>query len=114
MLDELSSTSGWQTLVTIARESAGGWRLSAVLRSDAQCVPIQAPQRPSIPAPNSSTPGGNDISPEMFDEFMEEGGSGNAAGPSVGSGSGMTVCPHCTFENPHAGGDCDVCGLPLG
>ncbi|KAF8577856.1 polyubiquitin-tagged protein recognition complex Npl4 component [Ramaria rubella] len=85
VLDALLSTSGWQTLVTIARESA-------------------VPQRPSGSAPSMPL-GGDDIPSEMFDQFMDGG-----AGPS----SGKTVCPHCTFENEHSGGDCDVCGLPLG
>ncbi|CAO1612763.1 unnamed protein product [Sympodiomycopsis kandeliae] len=32
-----------------------------------------------------------------------------------GGGGGYRACPHCTFENPPggAGGDCEVCGLPL-
>lgn len=42
-----------------------------------------------------------EIPPDLDDPF----GSASAGG---------AVCPHCTFENDHAGGDCDICGLPLG
>ena len=110
VMDELLSTNGWQTLVTIARESAGEFSPAAYIQ---KClVPISpAPHRPSVPAPSLPASGGEDFPPEIFDDFME-GGHGNAAGTSTNGGT--TVCPHCTFENSHSGGDCDVCGLPLG
>ncbi|GJJ13875.1 hypothetical protein Clacol_008132 [Clathrus columnatus] len=83
VLDALLETSGWQTLVTIAQESA-------------------APRRPAVPAPSNVPPESNDIPPDVFDQIMDQS-------------EGMTkTCPFCTFENPHADGDCDVCGLPLG
>lgn len=46
-----------------------------------------------------------DIPPDHDDPFASGGGGGG--------GGGTTVCPHCTFENEHSGGDCDICGLPL-
>lgn len=49
-----------------------------------------------------------DIPPDHDDPFATGGGGGGGGG--VG---GSTVCPHCTFENEHSGGDCDICGLPL-
>lgn len=30
-----------------------------------------------------------------------------------GTAGGIKICPHCTFENTHGAGDCEVCGLPL-
>lgn len=72
-------------------------------------VDLPAPPRPSAPAPNLPAPD-EDFPPEMFD--FVEGGTGNTSGPSTGGGT--TVCPHCTFVNLQPGGDCDVCGLPLG
>ena len=39
-----------------------------------------------------------------MDDLVE---TGPAAGPNI------RICPHCTFENGHAGTDCEVCGLPL-
>jgi nuclear protein localization protein 4 len=107
VLDELLSTNGWQTLVTIATESAGRNRFTGYTRR--YSFSHLAPHRPSAPAPTLSAPDSEDLPPELFNEFIE-GGSGN-----VGSSrDGSTVCPHCTFENSHSGGDCDVCGLPLG
>lgn len=49
-----------------------------------------------------------DIPPEAYDAA----GDVSMGGDGGGSG-GATVCPHCTFENSHSDGDCDICGLPL-
>ncbi|KAI9511784.1 polyubiquitin-tagged protein recognition complex Npl4 component [Russula earlei] len=90
VLDSLLETESWQTLTTFTRESA-------------------PPPRPTQPAPDGPTSRilDDDIPPELFD---------NVASPvrDTASGSaGGRVCPHCTFENPHGGNDCEVCGLPL-
>ncbi|KIJ45252.1 hypothetical protein M422DRAFT_30109 [Sphaerobolus stellatus SS14] len=85
VLDELLSTNGWQTLVTIAKESA-------------------TPSRPSAPAPNAGNSGGDsDIPQEVYDQIMED-----ASGVDD-----VKQCPHCTFENRSSNTDCEVCGLPL-
>ncbi|KAJ2920228.1 hypothetical protein MD484_g186, partial [Candolleomyces efflorescens] len=86
VLDPLLSTDSWQTLMTFTRE--------------------HAPARPRGSAPLSSSAMDEDIPPEVFDQIAAD----NAAS---GSGPGIRICPHCTFENTHAASDCEVCGLPL-
>ena len=53
----------------------------------------------------------DDIPPEVFDQIAEEQAA--SRGAAGGSGGGIRICPHCTFENVHRGTDCEVCGLPL-
>ncbi|PPQ66117.1 hypothetical protein CVT26_010918, partial [Gymnopilus dilepis] len=92
-IDPVLSTEGWQTLMTFTRESA--------------------PARPTTSAPTLS--GGDamhddDIPQEVFDQIAaEEAASRGDSGAS--SSAGIRICPHCTFENTHAGSDCEVCGL---
>jgi len=94
---ELFRTDGWQTLMTFTREMA-------------------SPQRPGS-FPDSSSRMDEDIPQDVFDQIAraeaeargETSGGADAGGPS----SGAQICPHCTFENSHSGGDCEVCGLPL-
>ena len=50
----------------------------------------------------------DDIPPEVFDQIARESGGGGSS-----SGSGIRICPHCTFENTHGGTDCEICSLPL-
>ncbi|KAH9945623.1 polyubiquitin-tagged protein recognition complex Npl4 component [Amylocystis lapponica] len=91
ILDALIGTDSWQTLMTFTRETA-------------------PPPRPTTSAPSGPSHSGfdEDIPQEIFDQIAREGGSGGGGG-----GSNVRVCPHCTFENTHGGGDCEVCGLPL-
>ncbi|KAJ2927148.1 hypothetical protein H1R20_g9921, partial [Candolleomyces eurysporus] len=87
ILDPLLNTDSWQTLMTFTRE--------------------HTPARPGTSAPvRPSSAMDEDIPPEVFDQIAAD----NAAS---GSGPGIRICPHCTFENTHAGSDCEVCGLPL-
>ncbi|TFK57582.1 polyubiquitin-tagged protein recognition complex Npl4 component [Heliocybe sulcata] len=85
LLDSLLRTESWNTLMTFARETA-------------------LPRRPAASPPPLAplTAMDEDIPAEVFDQFDDGGAS--AAGK---------VCPHCTFENTHTTGDCDICGLPL-
>lgn len=59
----------------------------------------------------------SDIPQEVLDQIAVEeashGGVGKDSSGGSGTSSKIRVCPHCTFENDH-GGDCEVCGLPLG
>ncbi|KAI0935907.1 hypothetical protein AcV5_004194 [Taiwanofungus camphoratus] len=91
ILDELISTEGWQTLMTFTRETA-------------------PPPRPTTSAPSGPTNAAmdEDIPQDIFDQIAREerGGMGSVS-------HNVRICPHCTFENTHAGSDCEVCGLPL-
>lgn len=106
-LDPVLSTDGWQTLMTFTRESAR--TLICALTRTSCLLPHSAA------APKSSAPGGpsssamdvDDIPPEVFDQIAAD----DAA--RAGGSGGIKICPHCTFENDHSGGDCEVCGLPL-
>ncbi|KAI0374534.1 polyubiquitin-tagged protein recognition complex Npl4 component [Pilatotrama ljubarskyi] len=91
VLDDLLRTEGWLTLMTFARESA--------------------PKRPSsADLPSSShAPMDTDIPPDVFDQIARQ----EEAARGTSSGTGVRICPHCTFENTHGGSDCEVCGLPL-
>ncbi|KAL4261695.1 Nuclear protein localization protein 4 [Pleurotus pulmonarius] len=86
-LDALFATEGWQTFMTIVRESA--------------------PSRPSQPTVTSSN---DEIPQDVLDQIAAEEA---ASRPSGSGSSGLRICPHCTFENEHSGRDCEVCGLPL-
>jgi len=83
-LEPLIANEGWQTLVTIAKESG-------------------APSRPAAPVPSSTATDDFEIPSEVYDDM---------AGIGVGN-AGVVTCPHCTFENPSGQTDCEVCGLPL-
>lgn len=102
VLDNLLVTGGWQTLVTIARESAGK---DTFERLSTQIDVVIAPPRPSAlpPASAPDPAGADDIPADLFDHIMED-----HSGIGVGK-----VCPHCTFENASSNTDCEVCGLPL-
>jgi nuclear protein localization family protein 4 len=92
-LNALFKTESWQTLMTFTRESA--------------------PSLPSTSAPGlSSSHIDEDIPQDVFDQIAAEEAA-RREGPS-GVGSGVKICPHCTFENPQGETDCEVCGLPLG
>ncbi|KAG8959970.1 nuclear protein localization protein 4 [Tulasnella sp. 419] len=94
ILDSAIQTDGWQTLMAITEDSA--------------------PRRPNRAAPQQPAPGTSDadIPPELFDaiDIPPDTGFGSSGGAG---GSGVKVCPHCTFENPSSNVDCEVCGLPL-
>ncbi|KAL0950742.1 hypothetical protein HGRIS_007515 [Hohenbuehelia grisea] len=94
-VDPLLATEGWQTFMTITRESA--------------------PSRPSGSAPSSSRAMDDDIPQEVFDQIAAEEAAArrDTSGGAAGSSRGIRICPHCTFENDHGGTDCEVCGLPL-
>ena len=67
---------------------------------------------PALPTSFPAGSGGGmdeDIPPEIFDQIRESemaSGGGDVL-------SSTKVCRYCTFENPHDGTDCEVCGLPL-
>ncbi|KAG1801358.1 NPL4 family-domain-containing protein [Suillus plorans] len=93
VLNALFKTESWQTLMTFTRESA--------------------PSLPSTPAPGpSSSHIDEDIPQDVFDQIAAEEATRREGFSGVGSG--VKICPHCTFENPEGETDCEVCGLPLG
>ncbi|KAG8881831.1 nuclear protein localization protein 4, partial [Tulasnella sp. 403] len=72
-----------------------GWgTLMAIVQESAPARSSRAP-----PAPSAAPPSSDEIPPELLND--------------MGGGGGGKVCPHCTFENPPGGVDCEVCGLPL-
>ncbi|KAF8624850.1 hypothetical protein AX15_005730 [Amanita polypyramis BW_CC] len=88
-LDSLLETASWQMLVSLAQESA--------------------PARPSTLAPTSSSSHMDEgIPQEVFDQIAAE-----EAARAPESPRGVTMCPHCTFENEQGVSDCIMCGLPI-
>ncbi|KAH8086644.1 polyubiquitin-tagged protein recognition complex Npl4 component [Cristinia sonorae] len=92
VLDSFIKTESWETLMTFARESA-----------------------PARSGPTGShTAMDEDIPPEILEQIAREEEAARAAAGGADSPVGnIRICPHCTFENSHGGGDCEVCGLPL-
>ena len=57
----------------------------------------------------------DDLPHDIRDQIAQmEGGSTPMDVGETGASHGVKTCPHCTFENPQANMDCEVCGLPLG
>ncbi|KAF9452572.1 polyubiquitin-tagged protein recognition complex, Npl4 component [Macrolepiota fuliginosa MF-IS2] len=88
LLDPVLNSDSWQTLMTFTRESA----------------PASSSAQTSFGGSNMD----GDIPQEIFDQIAAE-----SAASGGGSSAGISICPHCTFENSHGGHDCEVCGLPL-
>jgi len=91
LLDPLLTTEGWQTLMTFTRESA---------------PPSSTPAHP----PGSTDHG---IDPDIMAQIRAQEAASGGPPTDMGGSGGIRICPHCTFENSHGGGDCEVCGLPL-
>lgn len=104
-LDSLLGTEGWQTLMTFTRESARKCTSPNRFKFTFSIVA----QPPSSAPPDSTSRMDEDIPQEVLDQIAAE----EAASRSAGGNAGTRICPHCTFENTHAGSDCEVCGLPL-
>lgn len=111
VLNALFKTESWQTLMTFTRESA---RKCCCKSLDAVShVHILPASLPSTPAPGpSSSHIDEDIPQDVFDQIAAEEATRREGFGGVGSG--VKICPHCTFENPEGETDCEVCGLPLG
>lgn len=106
VLNPLFQTEGWQTLMTFTRESAR--EFDYLLKPPKYLTGFVA-RLPSTSAPTSGHSAmEEDIPPEIFDQIARE----QQQSGSVSRGN-IRICPHCTFENNHSGGDCEVCGLPL-
>ncbi|KAF8300479.1 polyubiquitin-tagged protein recognition complex Npl4 component [Clavulina sp. PMI_390] len=104
ILDPLLASDGWQTLMAITEESSPSRPSKPAPGSSSA-----SSSRPTTSAPGAPTGGADDfeIPQEVYDQIAAD----NAA--SGGSGGGVVVCPHCTYENTAGATDCDVCGLPL-
>jgi nuclear protein localization family protein 4 len=110
-LNALFKTESWQTLMTFTRESARACNYRSL--NTVSYVHISPASLPSTSAPGlSSSHIDEDIPQDVFDQIAAEEAA-RREGPS-GVGSGVKICPHCTFENPQGETDCEVCGLPLG
>jgi nuclear protein localization family protein 4 len=93
-LAKLFKTDGWQTLMTFAREAA--------------------PARPGSSVPATAGGFDADIPQDVLDRIAAEQAASREDTDSMANADvGVRVCPHCTFENPPGGSDCEVCGLPL-
>jgi nuclear protein localization family protein 4 len=110
VLDALLSSDGWQTLLTIAQETAPLPRAQSSGSASASRPDIIPPlQEPVSSSRSGPQPMDDDfIPPEILEESLRANPPGGTAG-----GSATRICPHCTFENPPGGPDCEVCGLPL-
>lgn len=116
-LKRLWTEPGWQTLLGIVQSAREGpphllpFSSSSKSSDDRSLTHARYPPSDTAQAAEAvarahdvqpmDADGFPDIPPDHDDPF------------NGGGGGGVTVCPHCTFENDHAGGDCDICGLPL-
>jgi len=97
-IDPVLATDSWQTLMTFTRESSHGGPANSVSGGSGDMMDSDIPQ---------------EVLDQIAAEEASHGGVGRDSNGGSRTSSVIRVCPHCTFENDHAGTDCEVCGLPL-